>query len=133
MFDYILLALLISANVLKYWSQWLLKAKLCRRETPPQNPNLIKMLLCLKLFHVTKLDFVSAHFCLMALVLLSFSVFGETKRGESELPLEAIHFLVLPHLLLCPSGPVPITVWSGNSCWLVEETESKHSETRIAT
>lgn len=90
------------------------------------------------LFHNTKLDFVSDHFCLLVLVLSSFSLFGENKLGESRIPLEVVTFPVLhtscsAHLDQCYSVWSVHLCQSANSHWYTAEIESKRSETLIAT
>lgn len=76
-------------------------------------------------------------FCLMVLVLSPFCVFGETRLGGSEIPLEVNNFPGLPSLLLFPSRPALLLVWSvdlsqtANSYWSEAEIERKCSETLI--
>ena len=98
------LALLISANMFKYWSQWLLKAKLSRRETP-QRPKSNKNATLFKLFHDTNVDFVSDHFCLIVLVLSLFSLFREVKQ-------EGVCDALGGYQFSCASIPLAMPIWT---------------------
>lgn len=133
------LALLISANMFKYWFQWLLKTKRCRGETLPWFKSNKSAALFKKLFHNIRLDWAWP-LLPNGLVLPLFCLLDGEKRGSSRCPYGSFFPLlfwgswsgpVISGQVLFRVEPVDLSQ-SANSYWSVMAIKSMRLETLIA-